>query len=104
MAIETRSSVVAARTSSWCASHPLKLSRRWACRCAKFLRVYSAGVGLTVYPLRMGSRLRTFWLIALLTILGAGGMTQQATDSAKAKTTHTAASRMTVIGVGNFAK
>ena len=52
----------------------------------------------------MGSRLRTFSLIALLTILCAGGMTQQAADSAKAKTPHTAAHRLTVIGVGNFAQ
>jgi len=51
----------------------------------------------------MGSRLRTFSLIALLTILCAGGMTQQA-DSAKAKISHAAARRLTVVGVGNFAE
>jgi len=51
----------------------------------------------------MGSRLRTFFLIAMMMILCAGGMTQQA-DSAKAKASHTAARRLTVVGVGNFAE
>ena len=57
-----------------------------------------------MYPLRVGSRLRTLSLIALLTILCAGGITQQAADSAKAHAQHAFAHRLTVIGVGNFAE
>jgi protein tyrosine phosphatase (PTP) superfamily phosphohydrolase (DUF442 family) len=52
----------------------------------------------------MGSRLRTFSLIALLTILCAGGITQEASDSAKPDPQHPFARRLTAKGVGNFAE
>jgi protein tyrosine phosphatase (PTP) superfamily phosphohydrolase (DUF442 family) len=47
---------------------------------------------------------RSFCLMALLTILCAGGITQQATDSAKADPQHPFARRLTAKGVGNFAE